>query len=67
MRCRNVFSGHERAVEEVDTVVYATPKRVEDTLAGELADLSPTLIGDCFSPRNLSIAIHEGHWVGNAL
>ena len=67
VRCRNVFSGHEGAIEAVDTVVYATPRRVADTLAGQLADLSPTLIGDCLAPRNLAIAIHEGHAVGNAL
>ena len=67
VRCRNVFSGHEGGIEEVDTVVYATPRRVQDVLARELADLSPTLIGDCLAPRNLSIAIHEGHMVGNAL
>ena len=67
VRCRNVFSGHEGVIEEVDTVVYATPRRVVDTLARDLADLSPTLIGDCLAPRNLSIAIHEGHAVGNAL
>ena len=65
--CRNVFSGHEGVIEEVDTVVFATPRRVVDTLARDLADLSPTLIGDCLAPRNLSIAIHEGHVVGNTL
>ena len=67
VRCRNVFSAHEGIVEEVDTVVYATPRRVRDTLARDLADLSPILIGDCLAPRNLSIAIHEGHLVGNTL
>ena len=67
VRCRNVFSGREGAVEEVDTVVYATPRRVRDALARELPDLSPTLIGDCLAPRNLSIAIHEGHMVGSSL
>ena len=67
VRCRNVFSGHEGAIEEVDTVVYATPRRVEDTLAGRLADLVPILIGDCLAPRNLSIAIHEGHAAGNSV
>ena len=67
VHCRNVFSGHEGVVEEVDTVVYATPRRVVDALARELADLSPALIGDCVAPRNLSIAIHEGHLIGNAL
>ena len=65
--CRNVFSGHEGEIEEVDTVVYATPRRVEDGLARGLADHSPTLIGDCLAPRNLSIAIHEGHMTANAL
>ena len=67
VRCRNVFSGHEGVIEHVDTVVYATPRRVEDTLARALADLSPVLIGDCLAPCNLAIAIHEGHTLGNAL
>ena len=67
VRCRNVFSGHEGVIEDVDTVVYATPRRVQDALARELADLSPNLIGDCLAPRNLAIAIHEGHRIGNTL
>jgi len=67
VHCRNVFSGHEGVIEDVDTVVYATPRRVEDRLAHALADLSPVLIGDCLAPRNLVIAIHEGHRVGNTL
>ena len=67
VHCRNVFSGHEGVIEDVDTVVYATPRRVEDRLARALADLSPTLIGDCLAPRNLAIAIHEGHRIGNTL
>ena len=67
VHCRNVFSGHEGVIEDVDTVVYATPRRVEDRLARVLADLSPTLIGDCLAPRNLAIAIHEGHRIGNTL
>ena len=67
IRCRNVFSGHEGTIEEVDTVVYATPRRVDDTLARRLADLSPTLVGDCLAPRNLAVAIHEGHAIANAL
>ena len=67
VRCRNVFSDHEGVIEEVDTVVYATPRRVVDALAHELADLSPTRIGDCLAPRDLAIAIHEGHLAGIAL
>ena len=67
VHCRNVFSGHEGVIEEVDTVVFATPRRVVDTLARALTDLSPALIGDCLAPRDLSSAIHEGHRVGNAL
>ena len=67
VHCRDVFSGHEGVIEDVDTVVYATPRRVEDRLARALADLSPVLIGDCLAPRNLAIAIHEGHRVGNTL
>jgi len=36
-------------------------------LAGALADLDCRLIGDCMAPRNLMIAIHEGHAVGCTL
>ena len=67
VHCRNVFSGHEGVIDEVDTVVYATPKRVEDSLVRTLADLSPILVGDCLSPRNLYTAIHEGHAVGSSV
>jgi hypothetical protein len=32
-----------------------------------LADVECHLIGDCMAPRNLMVAIHEGHAIGNAL
>ena len=30
-------------------------------LLDALADLAPVAIGDCASPRDMMIAIHEGH------
>jgi 2,4-dienoyl-CoA reductase-like NADH-dependent reductase (Old Yellow Enzyme family) len=64
----NVFSGHQREITNVVTCVYATPRRARDTL---LRDLSGRVavhgVGDCVAPRNLLIAIHEGHHVANTL
>ena len=36
-------------------------------LAAGIDGLELHLVGDCVAPRNLMIAIHEGHAVGNAL
>ena len=41
--------------------------RADDVLASALADTELHLIGDCMAPRNLMIAIHEGHAIGKAL
>ena len=68
----NVFSKRELVLNGVDLVVYATPRRVQDSLGPGLAalfgeEVEVHRIGDCLSPRNLMIAIHEGHGLGNAL
>jgi hypothetical protein len=58
----NVFSGARREVGEVRTFVYATPRRADDALLRTLAAALPVHgIGDCMAPRNMLIAIHEGH------
>ena len=54
-------------IDEVGILVFATPRRANDALASKLGELEIHLIGDCMAPRNLMIAIHEGHAVGNAL
>jgi 2,4-dienoyl-CoA reductase-like NADH-dependent reductase (Old Yellow Enzyme family)/thioredoxin reductase len=67
VRYENVFSKRTSDVIEVRTFVYATPRRADDSLASALAGTELHLIGDCMAPRNLMIAIHEGHAIGNAL
>lgn len=69
---RNVFSGREFVIEDVDLMVYATPRRVDDALANELRAALPNdivlhQIGDCLSPRNLLIAVHEGYDLANRI
>jgi len=67
VRTEDVFSKRIGEIEDVRILVYATPRRVRDALAQELADLDCRPIGDCMAPRNLMIAIHEGHAIGCAL
>jgi 2,4-dienoyl-CoA reductase-like NADH-dependent reductase (Old Yellow Enzyme family) len=63
----NPYSGQREAIENVDLLVYATPRVAQDALSTELADLGVHLIGDCRSPRNLFAAIHGGYAAGEAL
>jgi len=67
LRYEDVFSKRMAEVNNVELLVYATPRRVRDELASSLADVACHLIGDCMAPRNLMVAIHEGHAIGNAL
>jgi 2,4-dienoyl-CoA reductase-like NADH-dependent reductase (Old Yellow Enzyme family)/thioredoxin reductase len=63
----NVFSGAEESIDDVDLVVYATPRLARDSLAAVLEYMEVHLIGDCRSPRNLLAAIQGGHALGEAL
>ena len=64
----NVFSQREREIRGVETFVYATPRRADDALLGSLRGRVPVHgVGDCVAPRNMLIAIHEGHHVGNSV
>jgi len=63
----NVFSGREEVLDDVDLVVYATPRLARDALAASLDGTVTHLIGDCRSPRNLLAAIQGGHALGEAL
>lgn len=63
----DVFSRRAAELRDVALLVYATPRRVRDALAGELEGTECRLIGDCLAPRNLMIAVHEGHAAGNSL
>lgn len=63
--CRNTYVEREKAYDDVDLLVYATPRSAVDELAHDLADLEMHLVGDCQSPRDLMAAIHGGHAIGN--
>lgn len=67
VRYENVFSKRISDVADVEILVFATPRRVNDALASALDNVELHLIGDCMAPRNLMVAIHEGHAIGNRL
>ena len=62
---RNVFSGKAASLDDVDLLVWSTPRRAADGLAHALqaAGIDTRLAGDCMSPRNTLCAAHEGHSV----
>ncbi len=67
VRYVNVFTRRDDSIADVDLLVYATPRIVDEPLSAALADLEVHLVGDCQSPRDLMAAIHGGHAVGLAL
>lgn len=66
---RNVFTGAEAAVGRFDTIVIVDAGRPADGLAAALAGKVKAVhrIGDCVSPRNVEVAIFEGHRLARAL
>jgi mycofactocin system FadH/OYE family oxidoreductase 2 len=65
----NVFSGAERRIESVDTVVLATGSRSTDALYRALKGHVPELhaAGDCVAPRGVHQAILDGTRVARAI
>jgi len=65
----NVLTGIERKVETVDTVIFATDGRPEDSLyhflKGKVTELYR--VGQCVSPRRLLDSIFDGALVGKNL
>ena len=63
---RNALNGDEGKIEDVASLVYATPRAVRDNLAAELTarGIAVEAIGDCSAPRTMAAAIHEGHEAG---
>ena len=59
----DVWTGEERTIDDVDTVVMATGYRANDSLyhalEGQVGELYA--IGDCYTPRRALDAIHEGY------
>ncbi|NQW10834.1 MAG: FAD-dependent oxidoreductase [Alphaproteobacteria bacterium] len=60
---RNPYSETARTIENVDLLVYVTPRQVTDDLGPALDGIEVQRVGDCRSPRNLMAAIHGGHAV----
>ena len=72
VRIKNVFSARLRNIDNVDLFAYATPRLVNDQLHQQLAAHAGRadnvhMIGDCVAPRNLMMAIHEGHALGTTI
>ncbi|MEL0322754.1 MAG: FAD-dependent oxidoreductase [Rhodospirillales bacterium] len=60
----NPYSREIQNIEDVDLLIYATPRSPNLSLADKLEDLNPIRIGDCQSPRPLIGAIHSGQAAG---
>jgi len=63
--CRNVYVDRVSNFDDVDLLVYSTPRTAIDNLAFEINKCEIHLVGDCQSPRDLLAAVHGGHQVGN--
>jgi hypothetical protein len=65
----NYYSGAERTIEGLDTVVIVTVPVANDDLFAELRSSQITFepIGDCVAPRDIESAILDGHRVARAL
>ena len=66
---RHVFSGNERQIAPVDTLIWCGPYRARDDLARELRARGRAVrsVGDCYAPRGAMLAILDGHLVGREL
>ncbi|TRM10570.1 FAD-dependent oxidoreductase [Lentibacillus cibarius] len=68
---RDVWSGNERRVDDVDLVIFVGYQTAEDTLYEQVKQADPQvdvhMIGDAIAPRRLSDAISEGVRIGSTL
>ena len=65
----NVVTWEPRTIEEVDTVVFASGGFADDALYHELRHRMNNVhvIGDCYQPRDIEIAVADGHRVARAI
>jgi len=65
----DVFTGEEREIEGVDSVVFAWYHKANDSLYGILKGRVKALYaaGDCLAPRKAIDAIREGFHIGRQL
>ena len=65
----NVITWEPRTIEDVDTVVFGSGGTPETTLFDILRERHPTVhaIGDCFQPRDIEVAVVDGHRVAREI
>lgn len=59
----NIISWEPRTIEDVDTVVFGSGGQAETSLYRALNERHPRVqaIGDCFQPRDIEVAVVDGH------
>ena len=65
--CRNVYVDRVSNFDNVDLLVYSTPRTAIDNMVVDFNKFEVHMVGDCQSPRDLLAAIHGGHNVGNVI
>lgn len=65
----NVITWEPRTIENIDTVVLASGGIAEDTLFHALDGQIPEIhmVGDCYQPRDIELAVTDGHRVARAI
>ena len=65
----NAVTWEPRTIEDVDTVVLAAGGEVDDALYKALRgeDLEVHAIGDCYQPRDIELAVIDGHRVAREI
>ena len=65
----NVVTWEPRTIEGIDTVVFGAGGQVESTLHESLQGRHPAVyaIGDCFQPRDIEVAVVDGHRVARTI
>ena len=65
----NVISWQPRTLDGIDTVVFAAGGAPDDSLGAALTDKVAEIhvIGDCYQPRDIEVAVVDGHRAGRAI
>ena len=65
----NFISGQPRTIERIDTVVFASGGVPGDARGAAFAERVAEVhaIGDCYQPRDIEVAVVDGHRAGRAI
>lgn len=65
----NVVTWQPDSISDVDSVIIGAASAADEMLAQPLRDkqVPVRLIGDCFQPRDIELAIIDGHRAGREL